>query len=497
MNFTNPSGSYQLSNATFATSQPSGSSIPQNLCAAGYSGHLCGVCMPGWGSTAVFQCRRCYPASVVIGLYSLICFAMLLVVRMMTYFAFMANNQPANAGTAVNMADICKSLVLWTQWLAVVASIRVDWPAALRAPFVVLQWLWASPASQTLSLDCALQLTSYRFPLAVQRLVVYLGVPVATYLVLIAAAALWRLLHKCRAIRVLKCRLVKPSTRLRRQQPHFGRVCVTYLLVTTFVFLPSLSRTVFSLFVCVQVDDAGFVPYAWTAKANGSFWASDMSQQCDARQHLALGLGIPCVLLLCFILPLSIVLLLWLNRSSLQDSRFKSMYGFLYNNYRPGWCAIAWEAVIVCQTNIIAAISVFGLSLGSLYQATVMSAFLATFLVLLLLVRPYHSPVLHTVRLVGMIALLFTSYTSITFATASGLSPQPPRAYSVTMSVVLLVTNAAYAGSCLVLLAKSISWHIIPKRCLKVCAWMKRVCGGNSSPTGKVLPQALAVPRKP
>jgi hypothetical protein len=121
-----------------------------------------------------------------------------------------------------------------------------------------------------------------------------------------------------------------------REQLH--KVTSTGIIVLS-TFLPQLLHAGFGLFACVPLDDSVSAPYE--AKAVGTFWVSHMSQQCWQGYHkaLALGLGIPLVLLLCVIRPGSVLVFMLRHRDGSLYSRELRHYSFLFPMYKP---SAAW-----------------------------------------------------------------------------------------------------------------------------------------------------------
>jgi hypothetical protein len=86
-----------------------------------------------------------------------------------------------------------------------------------------------------------------------------------------------------------------------------GRLLATALVVL-FFFLPSLTRTAFSLFACIHIDAAAAEPYA--AAAVGWFSVLDTDVACFSNgwhRVWALSLRLPLLLLVCIALPVFVV----------------------------------------------------------------------------------------------------------------------------------------------------------------------------------------------
>lgn len=331
-------------------------------------------------------------------------------------------------GTArcVTITEMLKPLVIWSQYMLILSGQSVSWPTSLSAPLHALGWFWSSTSPQTISLECLVPKDSV-LHVAPIRVLLGLCMPVLMLVVilLIDEVANRLLLHaKHHGI----------STR--------GQVARTASVVA-FTFMPSVVRSLFSLFACVPLDQAMAPPYM--QHAVGSFWESDMSQECYTGYHKgwAFGLGIPLVFLVCCGLPGWIAFLCYRNRSRLDDESVKRHWGFLYHTYTPAYCW--WEAVVICQTCVLIGVSVFGFTIGEYYQNLLLNATLALAMVLLLIVKPHASPLVGLVTLQCIGCLFLTSYVALTFVQAGSI--QPPDAYKEIMGALVLFANVVYVCS--------------------------------------------------
>jgi hypothetical protein len=145
-------------------------------------------------------------------------------------------------------------------------------------------------------------------------------------------------------------------------------------MVVIYFFLPAIVRSTFGLFACISVDQPALPPNM--PLAVGSFWIHDTDQLCFVGWHrsLAIGLGIPLLLFVCFV-PGFILYKTLPNRAKLTDPVWLQHYGFLVQDYKPG-CRF-WEAVVSAQTILLVAISVFSYTLGPFYQAVLMNVAVA------------------------------------------------------------------------------------------------------------------------
>lgn len=231
------------------------------------------------------------------------------------------------------------------QWLLVVASINVEYPRAIAAPFSAVAWLFATGSTAT-GLDCLLTQRDSRVTIAVQKVLLGLLMPLLVLVMLVVLDAIVPYVR-----RWLRTRH-RPHWRQRQRQ---SGVYARTTIVLVFFFLPSLLRTAYGMFACVRLDRKPAVELTGTFfrfNAIGSFWLMDTSQRCFEGVHRgwAAGLGAPLLILLCGVVPFGIMFFLWYRRSELQASYYQEHYGFLYRSYNPKLCF--WEGVVALQVSL-------------------------------------------------------------------------------------------------------------------------------------------------
>lgn len=245
--------------------------------------------------------------------------------------------------TLIHMCMLC----VFLQWMLVVATVNVEWPPALFGPYTALSWFFQTGMSAT-GLECVLARGRKSVPLAVQKVVLNLMVPVAILGILLLVEALITQVRKWRH----KKRGTYTAAANRRMFRHAGTFARTSI-VAVFFFLPLLLRTVYGLFACVTLDrvSPNQGPSFVELNAPGSYWLLDTDQQCFRGYHTgwAFGLGVPLLLLLCLVLPFGIVgYLCWCRRKNvLGDAYYSQHYGFLYESYTRRCCF--WEGVVAMQ----------------------------------------------------------------------------------------------------------------------------------------------------
>jgi hypothetical protein len=362
--------------------------------------------------------------------------------------------------------DFIKPLVLYAQYLFIITSTNsIPWPAPITVVVQALSFFWSSASANSLGLDCVLP-RHVTLPVAIQKTLFSLLMPVGILCVLLLCDAVWSCWRAHRQSRTRRGSLMQRQVSARDR-------FVSLLLCISFLFLPTWLHATFALFTCVSLDVAASFPYQ--AEAVGSFFAADMSEQCykagGYHRAWALGLGVPLLLLFCFVVPVGLFTFLWLSkrRQRLDDDNFRKHFGFLYRTWREEVCW--WEAVSVCQTICLVLIGSFGHVLGVYYQTLVTTAALSIVCILLLVVRPHSSPAAGAVTLFSVWVLMATSYSALTFLPYH--NAVPAYGYTMAMGVFVLVINVAFVLSTLWRLLRLLQWGIVGRL-------LSRCCGCNA-----------------
>jgi hypothetical protein len=172
-------------------------------CAEGYAGNACGACAPGFAATGPLKCGMCLGTALLVFLYAL---SIALVLALMAYSAAAtwADNLefaslPSNSQPPPRPGDVLAVLILFLQYLGIVAAVPVPWPASFRGALASVTWLFASiSGGGALSLDCLLGARTRGLPLAVARIIIQLLAQLCMVLLVMAAFALpWGRLRLC------------------------------------------------------------------------------------------------------------------------------------------------------------------------------------------------------------------------------------------------------------------------------------------------------------
>jgi hypothetical protein len=390
----------------------------------------------------------------LVGLYATAVIVLLLFMKLLVA-STLASNRMTRSASGSNMGGSCepgmllRPLLLYTQYILIIASLNIEFPGTVTAPLKAVAWFWAPASPQALSIDCLLEgsAAAGNLPVAMQRVLLYICIPIAMLLALLfVEAALLKLAHKASVRTGMADRLFSSA------------------FVAAFFFLPSIARSLFSLFACVPIDEPASPPVV--AEAEGSFWALDLNMQCWAGYHrvFTLGVGVPLLLLICLGLPACILYKMLSYRHDLANPHVIQHYGFLFRAYKSRFCW--WECVIVLQTEGLVAVSVFGHSIGPMYQALFANAMLALMTIVLMMARPHAHAAAYRVMLHGMCCLVLTSYILLSFIPSSTYKAGP--VYSIIAGCVLVLLNASYVASVLWQMHKQMNWGGLADACRSV-----------------------------
>ena len=387
------------------------------VCAAGYTGNLCGQCSDGFGITSPLRCGKCMVPRLQLGVYIVVVGVTVLLVTVTVHFTWQDNK---TGDRSLRPSDLIKVLVQYLQYVVILGNISVPWPAFLTGMFTAATVVFGVGSGQALSLDCWLSYyVSSKLPLAVQRQLSYI---LGALVVALACVVLMIIPHVC--IWVWKACIHQPTRGGSRQQAppfHFwSRLRVT-LLVTAFFAYPTLVKAALSFFACVRIDETNSEqPYPEYSIRNhtAGYWVSAIQQECFAGWHRswALGFGFPAVVILCFGVPVWLWLFLWINKLKTPNAAFREHYGFLFRNYTDSkpW----WEAVWAVQIVLLTAISVFHFTLQAYYALLLMALILLLSIGAQVVARPYAQPLLHKLHLASTCCLFLLVWLSLALFSA-------------------------------------------------------------------------------
>lgn len=291
----------------------------QGACTAGHQGNLCGFCTtPEYAQATPFKCARCGHPKQHLALLALFGSLTALFVVVIAHLAWReaqvrcpasglpSGRQDCDDTWPVSGVDVLKALARFLQFIVVLGSVYAPWPSALQGLFKAASVVFAGASSGVFSVDCWLVhvLPRARVPLALQRQLLWLLVPVFLFLVLAVIQAVFSLWG-----------YLLPSTSLQPLQQAspfvvtFVSKLLTTLLVLGFCAHPTLVRVSLTFFACVQIDVAGQAPYPEYATAihPRGYWVEDAQQACFVGWHRgAVALGVAALLAFCVTAPIGV-----------------------------------------------------------------------------------------------------------------------------------------------------------------------------------------------
>ncbi|KAL6760624.1 hypothetical protein V8C86DRAFT_1057288 [Haematococcus lacustris] len=216
---------------------------------------------------------------------------------------------------------------------------------------------------------------------------------------------------------------------------------------SVFVFFPSAVTTLFNIFSCVNgdgEDDSRLVaalalPPGTRLNLQGTWWQLDMEQRCFMGMHykLALGLGVPGLLLIALGIPVVSAWFLALNRHRLYtDKQLKACWMFLYADYIPS--CFYWESIVMFRKVAISSAMVFLAVSDVGVQVSTGAIIVLLFLALQLAAEPYSNRLLNRLEMssqgVVLTNLLLSLY--LTYP-----ATQQDQVTSMTLSMLILILN--------------------------------------------------------
>ncbi|CAD7697722.1 unnamed protein product [Ostreobium quekettii] len=188
------------------------------------------------------------------------------------------------------------------------------------------------------------------------------------------------------------------------------------------------------------VDDLGLPEsYSNYSTAKDSFWVEDTSQKCFEGDHryLAYIIGVPGIVLFTLGVPILLFVFLMAKKDKLYDPDYLKTYGFVYEVYAEDH--VYWEVITLARKGLVAAIVVFGYTLGPNLQAVLSLGVLIFALILQVVANPYKYDRLNELEGASLVVTMVTLYSSLVFQ-----DDNTSNAGRVAMSVVVTIFNVAF-----------------------------------------------------
>jgi len=352
------------------------------LCADGYSGHLCQVCLPNYSRTGRNNCARCPGKTANISISTLIILVALCAIALIVGLAIRGATRPRSL-----IAIYFKIFLNYLQMVIVAASLNLNWPSFVKT-FLSTQEMAGGMAEQLFSFECLLHVFEVVAEVGMYSVKLVLGALLPLAVMLLAVAA-WLLL----------CLLKKV------EQP-FEKV-VASCVVVLFIVHPSITKMMFSVYSCLEI-----LP--------GESWViADLSEQCWTARHFksVVFISIPSIAVWVLGLPTLVLGLLVRARMKLHELPQRVKFSFLFKGYDPKW--FYWEFVILYRKIAIVSVSVFLAPMSVRVESLTILAILLAAVYLQLRYQPYNEETLNKLEIKSILVSAVTIYAGLYYDTHS------------------------------------------------------------------------------
>lgn len=288
-------------------------------CAKGYTGNLCAVCADGYISGTSNTCKKCPSPSNNIILISFLTLLFTSVICYIIYRTYEDAYEPK-----LYHSVLIKILMNYLQLMMLTSVIKVRWPDPFY-DLISIQEQIGSNTGKLLSIDCLIQDNTSLDPYYVNQLFSF----VAPLVLGVMITLIWLVISM---FIVNKSRVVKPF--------------ITSLVVVFFILHPGISSNALSILSCYEIE-------------NGEFWnTNSFDIQCYTQEYASryYALFVLDLALWTIGMPALGYVMLWKNRTSLDDPSTKAKYGFLYHGYQSD--RFYWEFVIMLRKLLIISVAI-------------------------------------------------------------------------------------------------------------------------------------------
>lgn len=355
---------------------PSAESISlAGICAVGYRGNLCSVCMEGYSRQGRDVCSKCPGLTSNIVVSTLVVVGALCLLALAIAISVRGANKPRS-----HLAIYVKIFMNYLQMIVVAASLSLSWPALVRL-FLNGQETVGSMAEQLFSFDCITQEFSPDRVSSTKLIAVSL---LPAVLILLSAFA-WAVIALCFKQTAIRAKVISST------------------VMILFLIHPSLTKLMLSDFSCREV-----LP--------GELWLTvDLAQRCWDSAHVreVLTVVLPGLIVWGFGLPALALGFLVKCRAQLTDKVISLEFSFLYKGYTEKW--FYWEFVILYRKVALICSAVFFNSVSTLVQALSVLAVLLICLFLQLAVSPFAVSNFNLLEVKSLLVSLVTIYSGLYF----------------------------------------------------------------------------------
>jgi len=346
-------------------------------CAEHYTGAKCGGCVEGYALNSNFECLECTQD------------AKSQFVRVLLFVVsgvFILVNVILALGSATKTKSLLsvyfKVLMNFFQVTIIIVSLKYDWPS-LFTNFLSFQITMGESSGVSFNFYCLTDTLSSKESFYMNTIFI----ATLPFGLISVAAAIWL------------------CVRLFKRVEHFKAKFLCSVTVLVFNVLPQVTKTMFSLFSCEDIE--------------GDYWLStDFSVECWDSQHTlySVALALPSLLIWTVFLPTVCILYLRKRKQNLEDLSTKYVMGFLYHGYRAE--LYFWEFLVFYRKIFVIIIAVF-MSKFQLCQAIFISTVLFATLSLQMQAQPFTTPNLNKVEELSILTSVLTISLGFSFTSTS------------------------------------------------------------------------------
>lgn len=349
------------------------------VCATGYSGNLCTVCIKDYSREGKNKCGKCPSFTSNVLVSTLILLTVLVIGALVIIVAIRGATRPRS-----EIAIHLKIFMNYLQMVVVAASLNINWPDFVTL-FLNGQDTAGAAAEQLFSVDCMMQdiTTKSVYYTKLQ------GTALIPAALLFLAIIVWCGISLCSRV------------------ANIWHKVVASLVMILFILHPSLTKAMFALYSCKEIKP-------------GELWlVADFSLKCWDTEHVRtiLIVSIPGIVVWIVGLPVACLFILYKLRRGLLDPMTQLKFSFLYKGYHPKW--YFWEFVILYRKVALVCTAVFLSTVVIMVQALSVLAVLLISLFFQLQIQPFNLPIFNRLELKSILVSSVTIYAGLFYQTES------------------------------------------------------------------------------
>eukprot|EP00347_Sterkiella_histriomuscorum_P016984 403351103 len=309
-------------------------SLNQNsLCAIGYGGNLCDTCIEQNGIKYVkvspTQCGKC-PEIASSMLYMIGFFlALVALIAVMIYL-----NQRTTKESELNV--LLRIITNYFQIMTTAAAFDLEWPMPLKMFFQPFSFI-GDTFEGFINLDCFLYSIGFYATDKENQKENHNYKTKAIFISLIPIFVLVVYVTTFLMINIIR----------KRDREYIKNHIILSSVVTLFTLHPTLTKFLFGLFNCLELD-------------SGEYWLrNDLQIRCwsDTHLKLALGTGLPAILIWVVGLPVLMLVILKRNQKDLDQESMLKRYKMIYQGFQRKY--FFWEYINTFRKVMLIVINVF------------------------------------------------------------------------------------------------------------------------------------------